>query len=368
MTVLILGGYGNFGKRIAELLTRKGTPVVIAGRDRAKAEALTEMLPPKLAAAAAFNAASPGFPKKLGELKPGVVINTCGPFQNADYRIAEACIARAVPYIDLADGRDFVTGITALDDAAKACGIAVISGASTVPALSTAVIEHFVPQFAKIRSLTFGIAPGQQAERGLATTQAILGYVGKRLRPCAGYPTRYGWQDLYRQPYPDIGPRWMANCDIPDLDLLPARYGIARIRFSAGLENPLLHFGLWLLSVAVRLGLPIDLRQHGTALLEASRWFDRLGSPDGGMHVILQGVDKSGRPLTKQWFIVARDGAGPYIPTVPAVVLARKILAGTFKITGALPCIGMITLPEYLGELGHLKIKTYEFSGPSIGD
>ena len=37
MKVLILGGYGNFGKRIAELLTRQGVTVIIAGRDRAKA-------------------------------------------------------------------------------------------------------------------------------------------------------------------------------------------------------------------------------------------------------------------------------------------------------------------------------------------
>jgi Saccharopine dehydrogenase NADP binding domain len=363
MTVLILGGYGNFGKRIAALLTRKGTPVIIAGRDRAKAEALAKTLPSALSATAAFNAASPAFAKKLRELKPGVVINTCGPFQNADYRIAEACIAQGVPYIDLADGRDFVANIVALDDAAKACGVAVISGASTVPTLSAAVIDHFLPQFGNIRALTFGIAPGQQAERGLATTQAILDCVGKRLRPCAGYPARYGWQDLYRQPYPDIGPRWMANCDIPDLDLLPARYGIARIRFSAGLENPLLHFGLWLLSFPVRLGVPIELRRHAGVLLKASHWFDGLGSPHGGMHVVLEGNDKSGRPISKQWFIIARDGDGPYIPTVPAVVLARKILAGTFTRTGALPCVGMITLKEYLDELGHLKIKTYEFSG-----
>ena len=79
------------------------------------------------------------------------------------------------------------------------------------------------------------------------------------------------------------------------------------------------------------------------------------------MHVILEGRDRSGRRVTLKWFIVARDGDGPYIPTVPAVVLARKIVAGTFVGTGAMPCVGMITLREYLDELEHLKIKTYEF-------
>ena len=119
MTALILGGYGNFGKRIAGLLTRKGVAVVIAGRDAAKAEAAAKTLPPQLTGHAAFDAKS-DLARHLALLKPRVVINTCGPFQNSDYGIAETCIAGAVHYIDLADGRDFVTGIATLDaDATK---------------------------------------------------------------------------------------------------------------------------------------------------------------------------------------------------------------------------------------------------------
>jgi hypothetical protein len=124
------------------------------------------------------------------------------------------------------------------------------------------------------------------------------------------------------------------------------------------MEVPIIHFGLWLLSWGVRLGLPISLPKHASTLLKASHWFDLIGSADGGMHVILEGRDKSGRPVTKRWFIIARDGDGPYIPTVPAVVLAAKIISGTFARTGALPCVGMITLQEYLDELVHLNIKT----------
>jgi uncharacterized protein YbjT (DUF2867 family) len=43
--VLILGGYGNFGKRIANALAKAGVPIIIAGRDKAKAEALVRTLP-----------------------------------------------------------------------------------------------------------------------------------------------------------------------------------------------------------------------------------------------------------------------------------------------------------------------------------
>jgi hypothetical protein len=359
MKVLVLGGYGNFGKRIARLLTRDGVAVIIAGRDRSKADHLVRSLPHGLAEAAAFDAKI-DLGRQLAASKATVLINTCGPFQTSDYGIARTCIGAGVHYIDLADGRDFVVGIARLQAEAREHGVTVISGASTVPALTSAVIESFRPQFSEIQALTFGIAPGQKAERGLATTQAILGYVGKRLRPCAGYKLRYGWQDLYRQTYPAIGNRWMANCDIPDLDLLPEKYGIAKIRFSAGMENPLLHLGMWLMSWCVRLGVPIDLPKHAPALLRLSNWFDFFGTADGGMHVILEGKDLNGSRISKKWFIIARDGDGPYIPTAPAVILAQKILTGTLDARGAMPCVGMVTLTEYLQELRGLNINTYE--------
>ncbi len=360
MKVLILGGYGNFGKRIAELLTRQRVPVVIAGRNRSKAEALAAKLPQDFSKIAIFDARSE-LQQQLSLLKPAVVINTCGPFQSADYSIAQACIATGTHYIDLADGREFVAGITQLHGDAQSQNVAVISGASTVPALSSAVVEHYRTQLSEINSLTFGIAPGQRAERGLATTQAILSYVGKKLRPCAGYGLRYGWQDLYVQTYPEIGKRWMANCDIPDLDLLPGKYGIKKIRFSAGMENSFVHLGMWLISWGVRLGLPIELANYSSFLLKASNWFDFIGTADGGMHVVLKGKDRSGQTVVKKWFVVALDGDGPFIPTVPAVVLAKRIVAGHPARSGAMPCVGMLSLDEYLKELGHLKIKAYEF-------
>jgi Saccharopine dehydrogenase NADP binding domain len=360
MPVLILGGYGNFGKRIAQLLTRAGFAVIVAGRNSAKAQALAKTLPPGLAAAAAFDVGS-DLAHQLDLRRPHIVINTCGPFQNADYSVARACIAAGIHYIDLADGRDFVTGITQLDMEAKKRNVAVISGASTVPALTAAVIEHIRPRFAELDSLDFGIAPGQKAERGLATTRGILSYVGKWLSPCAGYGNRYGWQDLYLQPYPAIGKRWMANCDVPDLDLLPPKYGLKRIRFSAGMENPAAHLGLWLMAWAIRIGLPIDLPRHASTLLAASHWFDSVGSADGGMHLILEGRDKAGRRAIAKWFIVAFGGDGPYIPTIPSVVLVKQMLAGKIFAAGAMPCVGMITLQNYLDELRTFNIKTYEF-------
>jgi hypothetical protein len=184
--------------------------------------------------------------------------------------------------------------------------------------------------------------------------------VGKKLKRCAGYETRYGWQDLRLQKYPELGSRLMANCDVPDLDLLPDKYGIKKIRFSAGMENPVVHLGIWALSWVVRAGFPVDLSKHSAILLAVSNWFDFLGSADGGMHVILNGKDKAGNPISTKWFVIALDGDGPYIPAVPAVVLTRKILSGQFRAAGAMPCVGLVSLEEYLHELKDFNVKTYE--------
>ncbi len=358
-SVLILGGYGNFGKRIACALVKAQVAVIVAGRNKDKAEALRSELDSPLVDTACFDACA-DLDLALETLQPAVVINTCGPFQTADYGIANCCIGHGVHYIDLADGREFVAGITMLDERAKAKNILVVSGASTVPGLSSAVVEHFRHEFSEIEELKFGISPGQKAERGLATTQGILSYVGKPLKPFRGHKGAvYGWQDIYRQEYPKIGQRWMANCDIPDLDLLPERYDIRSIRFSAGLELGFLHLGLWGLSWLVRYGLPLNLPLRAKLLLKASNWFDGMGSADGGMHVIITGTGHEGEPLVRKWFIIAFDGYGPHIPTIPAIVIAKQLVTGSKGVSGAMPCVGMITLKEYLAELQEYPVKTF---------
>ena len=127
--VLILGGYGNFGKRIATALVAKNISITIAGRNEDKASTLANKLG-LLAKAASFDVHTE-LAEQFAIIKPKVAINTCGPFQNSDYSVAETCIAHGVHYVDLADGREFVTGITALAAKAKQTKVTVISGAST---------------------------------------------------------------------------------------------------------------------------------------------------------------------------------------------------------------------------------------------
>jgi len=361
--VLILGGYGNFGKRITSALVKAGINIIICGRDAKKAEKLKadlEKIYQNSAIEIAIFDVKKELAQQLKKLNPEVVINTAGPFQNSDYRVAEICIQHKIHYIDLADGRDFVCGISALDEKAKQAGVLVISGASTVPALSSAVLEKYKNEFLEINSLIFGISPGQKTERGLATTQGILSYIGKPINPSAiSDSTNYGWQNLYRINYPTLGKRWMANCDIPDLDLFPSHYGVKSIRFSAGMESDLLHLGIWFCSWLVRLGFLKNLEKHANFLLKISHYFDWLGTNNGGMHMLIKGCDKHQKEKIIHWFIIAKNGDGPQIPTIPAIILAKKIISGEIKETGAKPCVAMVSLDEYMDELKELEVRQY---------
>jgi len=358
--ILLLGGYGNFGGTVARALAPDPRiQLVIAGRNDGKARGFVEDLAAANPAESAALDISGDFAGALAALEPDMVIHTVGPFQQQDYRVAEAAIAAGAHYCDLADARAFVCGIGALDAAARAAGLAVIAGASSVPCLTAAYLDDAMREFAAITSVDYGITAAQQTNRGLGTASAILSYMGKPFTMLRGERMCRvnGWQGLHSQIYPELGRRWFGYCDIPDLDLFPERYpGLADMRFAAGHEIALLHFGTWLLSWLVRLRLLPRLDRWGGALLMASFLFDPLGNGRSGFHMHIRGRGSDGQAMERREWIIARSGDGPNIPCMPAILLARRIAAGERLPSGARPCLDLIGLDEYLGALENLDI------------
>ena len=358
--VLILGGTGNFGGYIARALASDpAIELVVAGRSEDKAQAFARGLGAANPAQGAALDIGGNFAEALAALRPAMVIHTVGPFQQQDYRVAQAAIAAGAHYCDLADARAFVCGIGALDEAARAAAVAVIAGASSVPCLTAAYLDDAVSDFASIESVDYGITAAQQTNRGLGTATAILSYVGRPFTMLRGRAMRrvHGWQGLHAVTYPELGRRWFGACDIPDLDLFPPRYpGLADMRFAAGHEVALLHFGTWLLSWLVRLRLLPRLDRWGAALLKASFLFDALGLGRSGFHMHICGRGRDGEPLERREWIVARSGDGPNIPCMPAILLARRLARGGGLPPGARPCLDLIGLDEYLDALNGLDI------------
>lgn len=135
---------------------------------------------------ARLDISSPQLAGQLRQLSPDAVIHCAGPFQGQDYRVALASLAAGAHYIDLADGRAFVANFAgAIDPIARKAGRLAVTGASTLPALSSAVIDTLIGRFASLEEIQLSIAPAQRAPRGAATVKAVFSYVGKPFLSCS---------------------------------------------------------------------------------------------------------------------------------------------------------------------------------------
>jgi len=354
--IIILGGYGNFGKRITEnLLDLPNVTIFISGRSLDKAidqcaqfsllKPTVQMKPAKL------DIQSSTFKQELSCLKPFLVIHTGGPFQGQDYTVPQVCIDAGSHYIDLADDRRFVCDINRLNSAAKENNVLVVSGASSVPGLSSTVVDYYLPQFEQLKSIDFAISPGNKAERGEATIKAILSYTGHPFKVLRNkeWINVFGWGESRKRGFGgSIGSRWLANIDIPDLELFPNRYPSAEtVHFQAGLEVSLLHHGMSLMSKIVQLKLVKNWAPLTKWIVKGSELLLPFGTDDGCMQMTLKGIGKNGKPLQIDWTLFAKNGVGPYIPIISTIILAKKLVKQSIHKTGAMACQGMYSIDEF---------------------
>jgi hypothetical protein len=356
MRVVVLGGAGNFGARIVRALRDEPSiELISAGRRKQPvpgAEAVTVV---------SLNTQATDFSSQLAALRPGLVIHCVGPFQGQGYHIAKASLACGAHYLDLADGREFVAGFAAaLSQEAKVAGRCAISGASTLPALSSAAVDALGESMSSLERVEIAIAPGQLAPRGPATLAAVLSYLGRSFPVWRHrrWERAWGWMGLRRVRFA-FARRWGAHCDVPDLGLFPQRYStLASVTFHACLEVGLQHFALWCLAALRRCGLPLPVERWATALDRCAGIFDAFGGPFGGMRVSIVGVDASGHRLRRTWQLTAPAVHGPEIPCMAAILLARRILQGAPLPSGAFACMGFLTLQDFAPEFERHGITT----------
>ena len=244
----------------------------------------------------------------------------------------------------------------------RGAGVAVISGASSVPAISAAALDELVPGLASVAVVGAAILPGNRAPRGLSVVQAIVGQAGRPLQVWRGgawAERRRGATSRGSRCKP-MAPHRFANrlasfIGAPDLVLFPRRYGARSALFRAGLELKIMHLGLWLLALPVRFGLLRSI----VALASPLKWIaDRLegfGSDRGGMVAYAIGRDSNGRAVERRWTLIAEAGDGPQIPPTPALLLALRLLGGEPVATGARPCVGVLRLDEIEAGLSAFK-------------
>jgi hypothetical protein len=329
--ILVLGGYGGFGGRISRRLAAEGHTVLVAGRSLAKAEAFCRADPCLLPVA--LDRANVG--DALARHAPNAVVDASGPFQAMDLTIPRACIAAGIHYCDIADSTAFVQALATLDEAARDRGVVVMSGASSVPALSGAAIRALSADIEHVTAIEIAISASNRAAAGPAVAAAILGQVGKPFCLWRGKreETVHGWQEPVRidfaiQGLRPLRRRRVALVDVPDVKLVPERLpGRPAVTFRAGTELGFQNGALWLLSWLIRWDWLKSLSGLAPWLGPLQRLTARLGSDRSAMIVRLFGV-AGGRRLERCWILIAERGEGPEIPTLAVPLVISRILGG----------------------------------------
>ena len=306
---LIVGGYGIFGGRIVELLENEPRlTLMVAGRSPSKAEdyCRSRMARRRELRPAVFDRDG-DLATQLAALTPELVVDASGPFQaygEGRYRLIEACIASRINYLDLADGSEFVAGVAAFDAAARQAGVFVLSGVSSFPVLTAAVVRRLASDMSAGRD-----DPGRHRAFAVRRRRRKRHPRHRQLcRPAGAAATRRGeatghpFTEQMRYTIAPGGKVPVKNTlfslvDVPDLRALAELWPEAKIdldgrRAGAGDSAPR----------ADRAGLAGALEDRAVAVavgaadafvMNRLRW----GEHRGGMFVEVEGAGEDGKPL-----------------------------------------------------------------------
>jgi hypothetical protein len=352
-----------------------GLTLVVAGRSLAKAEAFCAPL--RLAAnlvPAVFDREGDA-DEQLRAINPDIVVDAAGPFQlygSDPYRVVRAAIGLCIHYIDLSDGAEFVNGIAQFERTARDRGVFVLSGVSSFPVLTAAVVRRLMtpagnPGRALVRldCIAGGIAPSPFADIGLNVMRAITSYAGKPVEIVRdGHSaTAHGLIDTMHFTIAPPGhlPLWrrqFALIDVPEYKLLPQLWPNLRAIWMGAGTVP----GIWLRSLSlwswlVRLKVLPSLAPFAGMIHQARKALS-WGEHRGGMFIRVKGALADGETVERSWHMIAEGDDGPFIPAMAAAAIVSCCLAGQAPPPGARAATGDLELSDYEALFARRKIVT----------
>jgi saccharopine dehydrogenase-like NADP-dependent oxidoreductase len=343
--IVVLGGYGALGRQIGAMLARDAAiDCVVAGRDAERGRALAASIGARFQALDINNATA------LSVALDGAyaVVDTCGPFDTRSYLVAEACIQNGAHYVDVADTRAYVEGFRRLDEAARAKGCLLVTGAGAALGVATVLADSLAERYERVDEIHVAVTTGNLDRRGPATLRTVLGYAGRSLdlMEQGRWRKAFGWSrgTSIRFPAP-VGKRRGYLSDTPDLDIFPPRYGAHTVTARNGMQLRLLNRGISLLARLRRHRRIDDLSRHSRWLLKVAKMFRAKGDATGGIRVQMRG-EAQGHQVEHLAYLVARDSHGAAIACSPAVALIHKWVHHGVATTGATACVDLLTLDD----------------------
>jgi len=314
--VIVLGGLGHFGRIAAEQLRLLRVGVQIASRNPA-ADLQVD----------ANDAESIRAALRAGD----IVIDAAGPFHGRSTALLESAIEIGVDLIDINDDLRYAEAVLALQPQIESAGIRVLSSASTVSAVATAVVRD--SGIAAPKRVTAFLVP---AARHTAHTGAALSLIRSVGRPVRVFHDGHleqcsGWSDPRRFPMPpSIGPICGRLFESADALYLPRVW--PSLRDVAMYVDTNTRGVNTLLRLAARSPVARRLLERQVRM---ATWFARwLGSSAGGIGYEIE--DAGGRIAR---YAIASEKNSFVAAVAPAVLAAQAVAEDRF------PCRGLV-LPD----------------------
>lgn len=309
--ILIAGASGIFGRLLVrELLDTTPAQLVLAGRDLRKTVAVcqdlgaADRLEPR-----ALDLSNADALARAAEACFAVAC-TAGPFQDLPRALPRAAVQAGAHWLDIADDPSWVLPLLAdrtLNAGAAGAGLAVMPGASTVPALSGVLVRWCCARLSGARRARLTLYIGNRNSKGTASIASALGAGFDNPRPVQ---LPFGRRTAYRFPSPDAV-------------LLREELGLRtefRVAFEWGLASHL----MTTLSPLSRRLAPRERQYLASALSVISRPLSRLGSDSGCLQAEVW-ADRG--PAVR----AALLGAGQRLVILPCALALRALLTGELQ-------------------------------------
>lgn len=342
--ILIAGGYGVFGQLITrELLRGTDAELLIAGRDRLKAEAFCRSL----------NAEPRVVPLKLDlsdlnavqqeAARSLAVVCTAGPFQALSLSLPRVVVEAGAHWVDIGDPKRWVLGLLEnlkLKEAAVSKNVSVVPGLSTVPAVSGILARCVRDRARAAHLIRLTLWVGNRNAKSAAIIATVLA-------------TRFGNPLLVKLPQ---GRRWAYAIDSPCEVLLLRELGVPgefRVAFEWRAVNHLL-----------AIAQPVVQRWSARTRWRVAEWTSRAFEPlsqlgDDGWLMQAEAVQDG-----KVEAVARLSGRGQAIAVLPCAIALEALISGELHQPG---CVSPATWLSPRNWVDRFRARGIEFSEFAAG-
>lgn len=350
--ILIIGGYGNVGRIIAnELGKRFPRQVIVAGRNYQKAKEFSLELGQQVIPMALDISRVSANDKLLDEV--GIVI-MCLDLANIEF--VRQCIQRRIHYIDISASYSILSQIEKLNKEAEVAKATVVLSVGLAPGLTNLLTKHCQSKLPDVTHADIYILLGMGDMHGDAALQWTLQNLNGEftVRDHGGTQRVKSFEDGKKTVFPDrLGKRTAYRFNFSDQHVLPQTLNLKSVSTRLCFDSALMTS---LLAVVKKIGVSRLLTLKGVERLLISL-LKRLHVGSAELVVKVDGGN-----LSEQGVLYECSLRGDFEGRVTGLVAAKvaeKLLLSSYPV-GVFHIEQLFTLHEFLENLGQHGLKFEE--------